>query len=277
MYVSGTVSRHPKLTMSRHPGAITWGIPAAAGPSRRWGPADRIPWQISSAHSVVVISRHAAQCPPIISSSMERPPLPVAWKMMGAYPASSKRAAHFSTQAVVFPNIETQIMGLSFPSGIKSYCIIPQTAPAALDMIILEKRFSPQISTMDGNSTMSLVPTYSLVSPDASVVIHTLGNPNGRPCMAVAAMDVPPPPPIPITPWMECSASNPTAILRAPRHMIFMAQPRSPFFLSSSRGTPPARATSCAAIRTGNEPTGSNIPTSMAIMSAPLLSSSRYR
>ena len=77
---AGRVSRGPKLTMSRAPSETICGTPARAAASSRSGPADRTPPTSSSHHSVVVTSATPVTNPSVMSDSIERPPLPVAWK-----------------------------------------------------------------------------------------------------------------------------------------------------------------------------------------------------
>ena len=57
----GTVSRGPKLTMSRAPSETTCGSPCPPAASRRSGPAERTPPTSSSASSVVVEVEHAGE------------------------------------------------------------------------------------------------------------------------------------------------------------------------------------------------------------------------
>ena len=77
---------------------------------------------------------------------------------------------------------------------------MPQMAPAARVKMGREMRLMPEMSTILGKRTMSLDPMYWDVLPLARVETMTFGKPSGRACMAVAAMDVPPPPPSEMTP-----------------------------------------------------------------------------
>src|ERR1051325_6843417 len=94
------------------------------------------------------------------------------------------------THSVVFPNMLATTIGLSLArsSAFGLYPLarawarastIPQIAPAAGAKIWREIRFRPATSTMLGNMTMSLAPTYWATLPLARVETMTLGKPIG--------------------------------------------------------------------------------------------------
>ena len=83
------------------------------------------------------------------------------------------------------------ITGLSSPAtGFAS--TIPQMAPEARVKIWREIRLIPETSTMLGNITMSLTPTYWAVLPLASVETINFGNPTAKARIADVAIAVPP-------------------------------------------------------------------------------------
>ena len=136
---------------------MTTGMPAFAAASMRVGPALRVPPQSSSAHSVVVMSSTPTAMPLSMTASIDFPPAPVAAKTSTSYPFSSRMRFASVTQAVVLPNMEATISGLSSETSVSAE-IIPQIAPAARAKIVLERRFSPATSATLGIMVMSLVP-----------------------------------------------------------------------------------------------------------------------
>ena len=95
--------------------------------------------------------------PESTSFSIERPPVPVAWKTRQSWSASSA-ARTISTQGVVTPNMVSPMAGLSSAAG-ASPRIMPASACAALASTTREMRLSPAISTTEYIIVMSLGPT----------------------------------------------------------------------------------------------------------------------
>src|ERR1700728_2878600 len=103
------------------------------------------------------------------------------------------------TQGVVTPNMVAAIAGWSLMAA-GSVVTMPQIAPAALLRILRETRFKPAMSTTEGIMQISFMPTYGLVSPEASVETINFGKPYGSARMAAVAMTVPAEPPKEATP-----------------------------------------------------------------------------
>ena len=143
--------------MSKQPGPTTAGIPTRPVAFIRSGPAVRTPPTNSSASSVVVRSSTPATIPESMIVSIDLPPAPVAAKTNTSYPFSSSIRFASLTHAVVFPNIDATINGLSDATSILT-STIPQIAPAARVKIIFESRFNPATSVTLGIKVISLVP-----------------------------------------------------------------------------------------------------------------------
>ena len=69
-------------------------------------------------------------------------------------------------------------------------------------------RLTPATSTIEGSIITSLVSTYPLVSPDATVLTITLGTPTGSARMAAVPTAVPALPPMLSTPSIRPSACS---------------------------------------------------------------------
>jgi hypothetical protein len=206
--IDGTVSSDQKFTMSSAPTEPTYGMPEVSNTSSLCGPADSTPPTNSSATSVVVRSSTAVSEPDATSFSIDCPPVPVAWKTMQSWLASSSAVAA-CTQAVVTPNIVSPIAA-SASAGVGCQArTMPATACAALASTWREMRFSPDTSTTGYSIMMSALPTKTRTSPDASVHTSSLGQPTGNACSAGESSAAAPEPPAPITP--------PTAAARARR------------------------------------------------------------
>ncbi len=137
-------------------------------------------------------------------------------------------------------------------------------------------RLTPFTSITEGIITMSLVPTKPLTSPAASVESITLGNPTGSPRIAAVATDVPPPPPMLITPWMSPSAYKRRTTSVTPSDMARIASPRSPRSTSASKSAPAASAT-CRRDTSGAKPGSFNTPKSITRALQPRFSISVFR
>ena len=104
-------------------------------------------------------------------------------------------------------------------------------------------RLTPATSTIDGSITTSLVSTYPLVSPDATVLTITLGTPTGKARIAAVPTAVPALPPIPRIPSIRPSSKSRRTTAAPPWAITPMAVPRSPWDRRSARLVPPASAT----------------------------------
>ena len=96
--------------------------------------------------------------PESTSFSMERPPVPVAWKTRQSYLCSSLRVTN-CTQGVVTPNMVRPMAGLCcLPLGFLPV-IMPTRALAALASTLSDIRFIPEMSVTEYNMQMSVAPT----------------------------------------------------------------------------------------------------------------------
>ena len=73
---------------------------------------------------------------------------------------------------------------------------MPPIAAAAFARIRAEIELIPARSTTEYIIVTSTAPTYGRVSPEATVDTNSFGTPTGSDCIAVAAIAVPPEPPI---------------------------------------------------------------------------------
>src|SRR5699024_8585610 len=113
---------------------------------------------------------------------------------------------------------------------------------------ICEMTFNPATSTIDGIITISLVPTYGCVFPEASVDTITFGTPIGKARIAGVTIDVPPEPPNERTPSnLPCSYSS-GSTYSIPLANPAVASPLSFLADNSSMSLPNATATTMLVI-----------------------------
>ncbi|MNC28541.1 hypothetical protein D3C75_767510 [compost metagenome] len=131
-------------------------------------------------------------------------------------------------------------------------------AKAALVKIFVEIEFSPATSTTDGIMTISLVPTYGAVFPEATVETITLGTPIGNARIPGVTSEVPPVPPKEIIPSNLPCLYNSGTNFSIPLANNSVASALSFLATSSSILTPAAAATSLLEI--SGVKVGSNTP-----------------
>ena len=145
---------------------------------------------------------------------------------------------------------------------------MPAMAAAALPSTSREIRLRPATSTTEYMMQTSLAPTYGDTSPEAMVDTRSLGSPTGSPAMTCAAIDEPPEPPAASTPPTRPRATRSATTAAAPRPIAVTARPRSAACRSSARLVPAAAATASPSM-SGVSPSGSPVPASITITSAP--------
>ena len=96
--------------------------------------------------------------PGLTSFSIAWPPVPVAWNTRQSKPRRLERFTHRVTQGVVTPNIVIPSVGLPSDGG-AGYRTMPAIAAAALPSTRRETELSPETSTTEYMSVMSLEPT----------------------------------------------------------------------------------------------------------------------